>query len=124
MPINSRQKGAGGERELAQLLREHGFVEARRGQQYSGSPGSPDVLGIPGVHIECKRVARLGRLYDWLGQSERESKVDEDPVVFTRGDRERWLVVMDAKDYLDQQAELLELRGNGQAEVPPAEVDQ
>lgn len=34
--MNSRQKGAAGERELAKALRSHGF-ETRRGQQYCGS---------------------------------------------------------------------------------------
>lgn len=30
MTINSKQKGAGFERQLAGLLREHGFTESRR----------------------------------------------------------------------------------------------
>lgn len=51
--MNSRQKGAAGERELAKALRSHGF-ETRRGQQYCGSNGDADVVGLPGVHIECK----------------------------------------------------------------------
>ena len=37
--MNSRRKGKVGEREFAALLREHGF-DARRGQQFSGSPDS------------------------------------------------------------------------------------
>ena len=52
---NSRRKGASGERELAKKLREYGY-EARRGQQYCGSNGDADVVGIPGIHIECKRL--------------------------------------------------------------------
>lgn len=36
--MNSRQKGARGERELAKKLREYGF-DSRRGQQYSGANG-------------------------------------------------------------------------------------
>lgn len=55
---NSRRKGASGERELAKKLREYGY-EARRGQQYCGSNGDADVVGIPGIHIECKRVEAL-----------------------------------------------------------------
>ena len=35
--MNSRRKGKVGEREFAALLRENGF-DARRGQQFSGSP--------------------------------------------------------------------------------------
>jgi len=110
MPVNSRQKGAGGERELSKLLRSHGFSEARRGQQYKGTSDSPDVVGIPGLHIECKRVARLGWLYGWLEKAEQEAKIDQDPVIFMRANRGRWLVALDAKDYLDLMAELLEHR--------------
>ena len=56
--MNSRNKGAKGERELAEKLRGMGF-KTRRGQQYSGANGDADVVGIEGLHIECKRVERL-----------------------------------------------------------------
>ncbi len=36
MPINSKQKGARGEREFASLCKEHGF-DVRRTQQYCGN---------------------------------------------------------------------------------------
>ena len=60
--VNSRAKGARGERELAEILRCYGF-SARRGQQYRGGADSPDVMGLPGIHIEVKRVERLN-IYD------------------------------------------------------------
>lgn len=56
--MNSREKGCKGERELAKILRDYGYT-AKRGQQYSGANGDADVVGITGVHIECKRVERL-----------------------------------------------------------------
>ena len=59
--MNSREKGKRGERELAGELRRHGY-DARRGQQYCGANGDADVVGLPGLHIECKRVERLGEL--------------------------------------------------------------
>lgn len=52
--MNSREKGKRGERELAGELRRHGY-DARRGQQYCGANGDADVVGLPGLHIECKR---------------------------------------------------------------------
>ena len=55
---NSRRKGTAGEIELAKELRKYGF-DTRRGQQYCGANGDADVVGIPGLHIECKRVERL-----------------------------------------------------------------
>ena len=48
--INSRRKGKAGELEWARLCREHGY-DCRRGQQFSGSNGDADVVGLPGIHI-------------------------------------------------------------------------
>ena len=59
--MNSRRKGKEGELELAKKLREYGYG-CRRGQQYSGANGDADVIGLPGIHIECKRVERLDLL--------------------------------------------------------------
>lgn len=58
--INSRQKGARGERAFAALLREHGF-DARRGQQFAGGGESPDVVSraLAWLHIETKHVQQL-----------------------------------------------------------------
>ena len=47
--------------ELANLLKDYGFEDARRGQQYCGANGDADVVGLEGVHIECKRVEKLIR---------------------------------------------------------------
>ena len=58
MAVNSRNKGAAGERELAKILREYGY-DCRRGQQYSGANGDADVVGLNGIHIECKRVQKV-----------------------------------------------------------------
>ena len=44
--MNSRTKGAVGEREVASMLRGYGY-KARRGQQYSGANGDADVVGLP-----------------------------------------------------------------------------
>ena len=70
--MNSREKGKRGERELASKLREYGY-DARRGQQYCGANGDADVLGLPGIHIECKRVERLN-LDDAMSQAKADSK--------------------------------------------------
>lgn len=97
--INSRRKGAEGERELAEFLRERG-VDARRGQQFSGGTESPDVVhDIPGLHIECKRVESL-ELYKALEQAGRDAGFDKAPVVFHRRNKKPWVVVMLATDFL------------------------
>ena len=72
--MNSRDKGARGERELANYLRSFGF-DARRGQQYSGANGDADVEGLPGIHIECKRVEKLD-INSWLRQADDDSYAD------------------------------------------------
>ena len=93
MTINSRNKGAAYEREIAKKLREYGY-KARRGQQYSGANGDADVIGLEGVHLECKRTERTD-LYGWLAQSERDARDGELPVVVHRKNNSKSLVIMD-----------------------------
>lgn len=95
----SRDKGKRGEREVAGLLRARG-LSARRGQQYNGSDGSADVVGLPGWHIEVKRVEAF-KLYDALAQAESDARKGETPVVFHRRNGKRWVAVLDAGDFLD-----------------------
>ena len=58
--MNSREKGKRGERQWRDELRANGYG-ARRGQQFSGSAESPDVVceGLPWIHFEVKAVERL-----------------------------------------------------------------
>ena len=95
--INSRDKGARGERALAKKLKEHGF-DCRRGQQFCGSNGDADVVGLPGIHIECKVTERLS-LYDALDQARRDTK-GELPTVFHKKNNARWVVIMDFDDWM------------------------
>ena len=97
--INSRQKGARAERELANLLKEYGY-ETRRGQQYSGANGDADVVGLDKIHIECKRVERLN-IDDAVAQSVRDARVGETPVVMHRKNNQRWLVTMRLEDWIE-----------------------
>lgn len=97
--MNSRQKGKRGELELAKILRDFGF-DARRGQQFRGGQDSPDVVGIPGHHIECKRVEKLN-VYEAMEQSERDAG-DDVPVVMWRRNGKRWLVIQYLDDYLKE----------------------
>lgn len=96
--MNSNAKGKKGERELANKLREYGY-ESRRGQQYCGSNGDADVIGLPGIHIECKRVEKLN-IYDAVEQSKNDTKPDEIPVVMHRKNRKEWLVTMPLNEWM------------------------
>lgn len=97
--MNSRQKGVRGERELAEKLREYGY-EARRGQQFSGANGDADVVGLPGYHIECKRVERLN-IEEAMAQSVRDAREGEVPIVCHRRDRKEWMVTIRLKDFME-----------------------
>lgn len=98
--INSREKGCRAERELAEILRAYGFSDARRGQQFSGANGDPDVVGIPGVHIEAKRVERL-QIEKAMDQSIRDAREGEIPVVMHRKNRKPWLVTLQLEDFVE-----------------------
>lgn len=88
--INSRQKGARGEREAAATLAAVFGVAARRGRQFSGSPDSPDVVAdLPGVHFEIKRVERLN-IETALDQATRDAG-GKIPVVMHKKNRRDWL---------------------------------
>ncbi len=96
---NSREKGARYERELAQLLRGHGY-ECRRGQQFCGANGDADVVGLPGIHIEAKHVERLN-LYEAMKQAIRDSRIGEMPTVFHRKNRQGTMVTMLLSDWME-----------------------
>lgn len=95
----SQRKGADGERELAAVLREYGYEIKRGGSMSFGEV--PDLVGLPGVHIEVKRCEQV-RLSEWMQQAEKDSKRFRDgmPVVFHRRSREGWRVTMNLADFM------------------------
>ena len=52
-----QRKGADGEKELVEILTANGFPVTWGGSQTYGTV--PDVSGLPGVHVEVKRVEKL-----------------------------------------------------------------
>lgn len=98
MPMNSRQKGARGEREIANILKEYGY-DARRGQQFSGANGDPDVVGLPGIHIEVKRVQNLN-IEKAMQQAENDRIENTIPTVWHRKNGEKWKVTMRLEDFM------------------------
>ena len=95
----SQRKGADGERELAAVLREYGYEIKRGGSMSFGEV--PDLVGLPGVHIEVKRCEQV-RLSEWMQQAERDSQHFKDglPAVFHRRSREEWRVTMNLADFM------------------------
>ena len=95
----SQRKGADGERELAAVLQECGFNTQRGGSETFGTV--PDVVGLPGIHIEVKRVERLN-VFEAMKQAVRDSEFFRDglPTLFHRRNREPWLVTMRLSDWM------------------------
>ncbi|TXI11695.1 MAG: hypothetical protein E6Q76_02130 [Rhizobium sp.] len=98
MGLMSKTKGKTGEREIAALLREYGFGGAR-GVQYQGGKDSADVTGLPGYHIEVKRVERFD-LEAAMAQARSDADGAAVPVVFHRKSKHGWVVVLDADKFL------------------------
>ena len=98
--INARAKGARGERELAQFLKTHG-INARRGQQFSGSPDSPDVVTSldEHLHFECKRTESLS-VYKAFSQAKDDAGLFKTPIVAHKRNGKEWLAVLSLTDLL------------------------
>ena len=97
--MNSRSKGKRGELEAAHLLQKYGY-DARRGQQFSGANGDADVVGLPHIHLEVKRVEKLN-IDDALTQSIRDARDEEVPVVMHRKNRAEWKITMRFADWIE-----------------------
>lgn len=103
--INSKAKGAKGERELVNKLKEYGYGEVKRSQQYCGANGDADLVGLPNIYIECKRVEKLN-IYDAIDQAKHDSGKNELPfgyrlpTVFHRKNDHEWLVTMCLDDWM------------------------
>ena len=97
MAVNSKQKGARFERQLAALFREYGYRDSRRTAQYCGNTGdASDVVGLPYIHCEAKHQETM-RLYDWVEQAKRDaaaSDCERLPAVFHKKNNAEILVTM------------------------------
>lgn len=96
---SSRRKGADGERELANLIRDQWGYEVKRGQCFNHQS---DVIGLEGIHPEVKRVEALN-IHKAMAQAilEAEKRQDGLPTVFHRRNRGEWLVTMRLTDWMD-----------------------
>lgn len=95
----SREKGARGERELANILRDTYGYPVRRGYVFQGES---DLVGLEGIHVEVKRKETFNA-YTSMEQAIKEAEKRQDgvPTVFHRRDGKDWLVVMRLEDWVD-----------------------
>lgn len=97
--INSKNKGKRGELEIVRKLKEYGYLNAQRSVQYCGVNGDADVIGLPGIHAEIKRVERLN-IQDAMSQAIADCKEDM-PTVMHRKNNCEWLVTMRLSDWIE-----------------------
>ena len=116
MSINSRAKGARGERAWCQFLASQGY-DAKRGCQNAGrdqfGQDFPDVVcpDLNYIHWEGKCVERLN-VGDAVAQAERDCEgTGKVPIVAHKKNHAPWLVTMPAEEFAKF------LRGD----LPPAE---
>ena len=122
----SRAKGKRGEREWRDELRKAGWTGARRGQQFAGSPDSPDVVcdELNVFHFEVKFTTRP-KPRAFLAQASQDAGAAKVPVVAWRGNGEPFSVLMRAADFIslvkcaDLKAFDASRRESGAAPVPP-----
>lgn len=112
--LRSRNKGKAGEREAAAELGELLGVNARRGVQFHGGPGSPDVV-LEGValHVEAKRTESLS-LYTAMAQAVSDAPAASVPIVWHRRSRRESLLIVRVADALAMAREMVRV-----ADAPP-----
>ncbi len=104
-PINSREKGAGGEREFARLVLEHlgvalvrNLEQSRQGGHDLIAPGSDPVsLALNRYAIEVKRYREItpALLAEFWRQAERQAHhAAKFPALAYRQDRQEWAVTV------------------------------
>lgn len=94
--INSRAKGARGEREFIERHLAPRWPEAKRNlDQYSDD--KRDCIRIAGVHWQIKRTERL-ELWAAIRQAETEAIGTDLPIVAFRRNRSAWYCALSADD--------------------------
>lgn len=124
--MNSRAKGARGERAGAAAWAAIMGGTARRGQQFSGGQDSPDIVSShKDIHLECKRV-EAGNPYRWMEQAVRDAgpKV---PCVLHKRNREDWLLIVrlaDVPRFILAAQDIDTPDEVGEDEIPPSDAGQ
>lgn len=98
--INSNTKGKVGELELVNKFKSYGFKDAMRSQQFCGANGDADVIGMPDIHIECKRVEKLN-VDKAIEQCFKDKREEDLGVVAHRKNNKDWLVTMKFDEWME-----------------------
>lgn len=109
MSAMQRRKGAAAELEVAAIVREHGWPNARRTSDGRDQALRGDLArGPAGVHLEIKRHEKLN-IPAAVRQATADAGEHEIPVVVHRPSRQEWMATLP----LDELLPLLRLREMG-----------
>lgn len=99
--MNNRRKGVRAELEIVQIMKKYGYDCHRAQMMYQkGGIDTADVVGLPGIHIEVKRVENLN-VHKAYAQAVADADGKAIPVVFHRRSREEWMVTCSLKDWME-----------------------
>lgn len=98
--VNSRAKGARGEREARDAVRKHWkSPSCERSAQRCGKE-TADLFGaLPHCHLEVKRHRKIGALR-FLDQADRDRRSSDIPIVLMREDQGEWVIMLRLEDSL------------------------
>jgi Holliday junction resolvase len=99
--VNSRAKGARGERAFAAFLRDQGLA-AYRGQQFRGGTDSPDVVcpDLPHIHFEIKNCKASLEPYTWIEQAIKDAGEGKLRIVVHRAKHHEWIAILPIEDLM------------------------
>lgn len=96
MPINSRTKGASGERECIKAIYDLTGIELKRNYSQTAF-GGHDLIGLDDWAIEVKRYATVetsSKKIWWRQAVDQAKRVHKKPVVIYRADRQPWRCIV------------------------------
>jgi len=96
--MNSRAKGARGEREFIERHLLDYWPQAKRNLDQFGDD-KRDVVRVAGCHFQIKRTERL-ELWAAIHQAEQEAFPTDLPIVAFRRNRSRWYCVIEAHELI------------------------
>ena len=99
--MNSKQKGKRGELYVVNKLKERGYNNVHRTNQFKGNTGqAADIEGLDYIHAEVKFVEKLN-LSNAMQQAKRDNKSRKLIAVFHKRSYEDLLVTMDFESWAD-----------------------
>jgi Holliday junction resolvase len=117
--VNAARKGAKGERELAALLTELLGVPCIKGSApYLPGIVAPDILGLPGIHVEVKRREKFS-IPAALRQAQHDAVPGSVATVAHRPNRCNWMLTVAIED-LPALVRAVEKIVEGKSDAKPA----